>query len=133
MLENKFSIKLFCFITLISFYDSSSYFSCLNVINLTIMTRTNRSTQWMIPLTANELISNMIKTLRIFNKIVTIISNDIEIINHFSQASLDLKAKNMLPVHYLSIKTFKNKIIGKTSILQKDITIEYMWRVFSWL
>ncbi len=87
----------------------------------------------MIPLTANELVSNISKSLKIFIKIVTIISNDIEIINHLSQASLDLKAKNMLPVHYLSIKTFKNKIIGKASILQKDITIEYMWRVFCWL
>ena len=87
----------------------------------------------MIPLTANELVSNISKSLKIFIKIVTIISNDIEIINHFSQASLDLKAKKMLPVHYLSIKTFKNKIIGKASILQKDITIEYMWRFFCWL
>lgn len=87
----------------------------------------------MIPLTANELVSNTSKSLKIFIKIVTIISNEIEIINHLSQTSLDLKAKKMLPVHYLSIKIFKNKIVGKASILQKDITIEYMCRVFYWL
>jgi len=87
----------------------------------------------MIPLTANELVSNISESLKIFIKIVTIISNEIEIINHLSQASLDLKAKKMLPVHYLSIKIFKNKIVGKASILQKDIMMEYMCRVFYWL
>ena len=130
MLENRFSMKLFYLTRLLSLCYSTSSFSCLKVINFTIMTSTKRSTQWIIPLTANELVSNTATSLKIFIKIVTIISNDIVIINHLSQASLDLKAKKILPVHYLSIKNFKNVIIGKASMLQKDITIEYMWRVF---
>lgn len=132
MLVNKFSMKLFFVTRLLSLYYSSSTFSCLNVINLTIMTSTRRSTQWMIPLTARELVSNTTTSLKIFIKIVTTISNDIVRSSHLSQASLDLKAKNILPVHYLSIKTFKNIIIGNASMLQKDITIEYICRENSW-